>query len=227
MPVADRTMLGAQLPVYGDASPPPDEPVVGSGGRDPNNDGATLMLLIYTARRYATSLQYIRGWTGFSQERVWRAFEDLEDVGSVQVLEGDIRGLVSRWLDGRTGKNAQIFASTFLILTEAGRLSPELEAAITATRDTSRNSLRIVGANVSIREGLRQLASGLINLRLRDVPAKAAKTVAREWRIADSNEDGASRALAKLNLILCGFGAIFLASLSAFMLVFVTVGSRY
>lgn len=116
------------------------------------------MLLIYDTRgERAVSLDYLRGWTGFSRGRLWRAFEDLEDIGYVELAGEDPRGPVSRWLDERRAAADRVFASTFVLLTDAGHHSPELQTSLAALEDARRGRRRPARAGVSITEGLRRL----------------------------------------------------------------------
>jgi hypothetical protein len=137
MAVVDGNMSQAGLNVGGGSAPPPARPS-GTGGGGPERDRARLMLAIYNVRATgAVSLEYLQRRTGFSRRTLWRAFEDLEEVGYVEVLDGDPRGPVVRWMDRRRSVTAQVFASTFLELTEAGRHGSEL-AALVAEQDTAR-----------------------------------------------------------------------------------------
>lgn len=159
MTVADRNTLYIAFPVTGGGASPPGKPEKGyGGGGGPGNDRARLMLLIYDNRgKRPVSLEYLRGWTGFCRERVWRGFEDLEDMGYVEVLEEDPRGRLSRWLDEKGAAADRLFAATFLTLTEAGRHGPELQASLAALEDARRDQRPSSGARVSIREGLSRL----------------------------------------------------------------------
>lgn len=224
MPVMDRTRPEVEIPAPGGGSPPPGN-AKDDSGRYPENDRGRLMLLIYNARGPgAVSLEYLRGCTGFSRTRLWRAFEDLEDMGYVEPFEGDPRGPLSRWLDGRKGKNEWVFASTFVVLTETGRHSPELEAYIAANGGTRRGRLRLAGGHVSVRGGMRKIVRILSTLRPRKLPAKISVALAREWRIAGDNDAGDRRALARLILVASGLGAVYLAGIAAIVLSFTVFG---
>lgn len=194
MAAVDGNMSQAGLKVGGGSAPPPGGPS-GTGGGGPERDRARLMLAIYNARDTgAVSLEYLQRRTGFSRSRLWRAFEDLEDVGYVEVLDGDPRGPVVRWMDRRRSANVQVFASTFLKLTEAGRHGPEL-AALVAEQDTARGRKGSAATRARAVGGRRRLSS-----RITGMPTEATRMIIREWRNRGGEENLREGDLARLTL---------------------------
>lgn len=178
---------------------------------------ARLMLAIYNVRATgAVSLEYLQRRTGFSRRRLWRAFEDLEDVGYVEVLDGDPRGPVLRWMDGRRSANAQVLASTFRELTEAGRHGPEL-ADLVAEQYTARGRRGSAATRSRAVGGRRRLSS-----RITGMPTEATTMIIREWRNRGGEEDLREGDLARLNSVAYGKGAIWVVLLGG-VLTFVTV----
>lgn len=159
MEVVDEFALGSESRVSEGGGLPPDRPDShGDGGSRPENDRLKLLLLIQNARgSRAVSLRYLRFQTGFPRARLWRAFEDLEDVGYIRVSDSDPRGPVTRWLDDRMGSNDRVFASTFVVLTEAGRCELERQVS-TPVREGAGSGPRRNGSEPDILRGLRRLA---------------------------------------------------------------------
>lgn len=214
MTVTDGIKPNVELPMTGGGFYPPGPPDGGDGSPNPDNERGRLMRLIYNARgARGASLRYLRERTGFSSTRLWRAVEDLEDLGYVEIFREEPDGPVSRWLARRENPNERVFASTFLALTEAGRHSPELEESLAKSGGPER---RPRPGRVSAAIG----GLGRLPSKLRGLPAKLAGTLAAEWRAAGGG-DPERRALARLNLIACGLGTLCLVGSPACALVLV------
>lgn len=220
MTVTDRITPNVEFPVTGGGFSPPDPPENDGGGPSPDNERGRLMLLIHSARgdrrtrragrARAASLRYLQGQTGYPSTRLWRAVEDLEDLGYVEVFREEPKGPVSRWLAGRRNPNDRVFASTFLVLTKAGRYSPELEESLAESGEPGRR-MRFRGVIAAMKSPHRMPS------KLCGLPAKLTERLVAEWRAAGAG-DPERRALARLNLIVFGLGALCLAGFSASMI---------
>lgn len=159
MRVVDEFALESEFQVSEGSGLPPDRPDSnGDGGSWPENDRLRLLLLIQNSRgSREVSLRYLRSQTGFPRPRLWRAFEDLEDVGYIRVSDSDPRGPVTRWLDNRTDPNGRVFASTFVVLTEAGHCELERQAS-TSVSEGAERGLRRNGSEVTVLRGFGHLA---------------------------------------------------------------------
>lgn len=191
-------------------APPPKPPEENNGGDSRGHDRGTVMRLIYTDKGgQAASLDYLRRRANFPYDRMWRAFEDLEDIGYVERLRPDPRGKVARWLDNREDANGRVFASIFVYLTEAGWHSPELADSIAALEETSRhNECGGQQATISIREELRGLLS-----RPSALHDNVRKTLLGRWRTACYHQSPKCRADAWRSLFLYAVTASGIASL--------------
>ena len=219
-----------EFPVIGGGFSPPDPPEDDGGGPGPDNERGRLMLLIYNARRAlrsryyrrsrrarrtrAASLRYLQVRTGFERTRLWRAVEDLEDLGYVEIFRDEPESPLSRWLARHVSPDDRVFASTFLVLTEAGRYSPELGEFLAEAGKPERG-LRFAGTGAAMK--VMKVMKGL-----RRLPSNLTGGLAAEWRAAGSG-DPERRALARLNLIAWGLGALCLAGLPAVVLALVAL----
>lgn len=192
--------------------PPPTESGSDDGERGPGDDRARLLLIMHNADGLReVNLGYLWWWTDFSRDRLWRGFEDLEDVGYIERVE-DPRSPPRRALDARKSASDRIFASTFVCLTEAGRHSPELADVLDSLQTKDQDCRTRVESPV--RDNLCRLP-----YELRVLPARAAVKVAGEWHVARNHENPDRRSLSRVRLGVCSLGALCSASMVAHALV--------
>jgi hypothetical protein len=150
-------------------------------------------------RPEVVSLAGVWFWTDLSRERLWRTFEELEDLGYIERAEEDPRWPPRRFLDSYKIPNDRLFASTFIRLIEAGLASGELQALI-----------------ASMTEDYPETVAGVlhyIDASVRMLPDRLGMELAEEWDRARRHENPARRHFSRLLIVMYACTALIVIAL--------------
>lgn len=196
----------------GDRQPPPRSPYETDeryGG--PGDEKAWFMFYMQRGGRpEVISLAGVWFWTNFSREKLWRSFEDLEDLGYVERVEEDPRSALRKLLDSCKNPNDRLLATTFIHLTGAGLRSVELQVLISS-----------MAANYP---GTVSGVLHYIDSSARLLPERLKLELSQEWEKARRHENPARRRFSGLLLVMYACTALIIIALPVLAGIELSVG---